>query len=188
MIKRWLLASFLVTAFFVQLGWPQNVSNGSKKIGFVDNLEVLYETREGKSEISKIQAFINDKQKEYDSQMLAADRLRQQFESEARNLDRLTGLARQRELEDKGRQLQRLQEDIQSEIILRRDKALSDISQKIAEILVEYGKNKSFGAIFLRGEEQLYVDPTLDITSQIIRIYDQKYGGPLVSGQSSTTP
>jgi len=188
MIKRWLLASFLVAAFFVQWGWSQNVSNGSKKIGFIDNLEVLYETREGKSEISKIQAFISDKQKEYDSKMLAADRLRQQFESEARNLDRITGMARQREIEDKGRQLQRLQEDIQSEIVLRRDKALSDISRKIAGVLIEYGKEKSFGAIFLRGDSQLYVDPALDITSQIIRIYDQKYGGPLVSSESSTTP
>ena len=191
MIKRWLvsvLAGFLVSAFFVQWGWSQTVSDGSKKIGFVDNLGVLYETREGKSEIAEIQAFINDKQKEYDSQMLAVDRLRQQFESEARNFDRITGLARQREIEDKRRQLQRLQEDIQAEIILRRDKTLSDISRKINEILIEYGKGKSFGVIFLRGESQLYVDPTLDITSQIIRIYDQKYGGPLVSGQSSTTP
>ena len=120
--------------------------------------------------------------------MLAVDRLKQQFESESRNLDRITGLARQREIEDKGRQLQRLQEDIQADIILKRDKALRDISQKINEILIEYGKEKFFGVIFLQGELQIYVDPALDITSQIIRIYDQKYGGPLVSGQSSTTP
>ena len=84
--------------------------------------------------------------------------------------------------------MKRLQEDIQAEIILRRDKALRDISQKISEILIEYGKEKGFASIFLRGETQIYVDPALDVTSQIIRIYDQKYGGPLVSTQPPTTP
>ena len=192
MIRRWLVSivgGFLVSAFFVQWSWSQTDSGSLRKIGFVDNLRVLYETREGKSEISKIQGFINDKQKEYDSQMLALDRLRQQFESESRNFDRITGLTRQREIEDKGRQLQRLQEDIQAEIVLRRDKALSNISVKIGEILTEYGKDKSFGVIFVKGETQIYVDPTLDITSQIIRIYNQKHGGPLVSSSPpSTTP
>ncbi len=182
------LTGILMLVFLVQWGWSQSTPESAKKIGFVDSLQVLYETREGKREISEIQAFLEERQKDYDSRRMELDRLRQQFESEVRTLDRRTGMERQRTIEDKERQLRRFQEYIQAEITRRRDEALRAISEKIREILIEYGKKQNFGAIFLRGETQVYVDPALDFTSQIIRIYDQKYGRPMASTHPPTTP
>ena len=183
-----ILTGILILVFLVQWGWAQGTPESAQKIGFVDSLQVLYETQEGKREISKIQAFLEEKQKDFDSQRMGLDRLKQQFESEVRTLDRQTGMERQRTIEDKELQLTRFQEDTQGEIARRRDEALRTISEKVREILVEYGKEQKFGAIFLRGETQVYVDPALDFTSQIIRIYDQKYGRPMASGPPPTTP
>ena len=182
------LSGTLMLVFLAQWGWSQSTPESAKKFGFVDSLQVLYETQEGKKEISEIQAFLEERQKDYDSQRMQLDRLRQQFESEVRTLDRRTGMERQRTIEDTELQLRRFQEDIQAEITRRRDKALRAISEKTREILIEYGKKQNFAAIFLRGETQVFVDPALDFTSQIIRIYDQKYGRPMASSPPPTTP
>jgi Skp family chaperone for outer membrane proteins len=183
-----IIKGILILGFLAQWGWSQGTPESAQKFGFVDSLQVLYETQEGKREISKIQAFLEERQKDFDARRMELDRLRQQFESEVRTLDRQTGMERQRTIEDKGLQLKRFQEDTQGEITRRRDEALRAISEKVGEILVEYGEKQNFGVIFLRGETQVYVDPALDFTSQIIRIYDQKYGRPMASGPPPTTP
>jgi len=149
-------------------------SQGSK-IGFINTLEVLYGTNEGKGEIEKLNQFAADKQKEIVSQTEVLSGLQEQYANQQRTLNAETRTEMERDLQEKDRALKRLQEDIQLEYNERRDSLLEKMSEKIRKIIDEYAPLNGYGAIFLRDQTQSYVDPSMEVSQDIIRIYNEQY-------------
>ena len=168
------------------IGWAQtSSSSGNLKIGFVDSLAVLYGTQEGQREIARVEQFIEEKQKEYDSRLEELGKQQQQFQAQQRTLNPQTQAEMQRKMENEDRALRRFQEDIQVEMNARRDDLLGKVGEKIQGIIDEYAQKQKFGAIFLRSETQVYVAPSLDFTQEIIRLYNERY--PVRGGNSAST-
>ena len=153
------------------------------KIGFVNTLEVLYATEEGKRELEQLNQFAAEKQQEIGTQSTDLQTLRDQYLTQQATLNATARAQSERTIADKERDLQRLQEDIELEYNQRRDGMLAQASEKIQVIINEYAKLNGFGAVFLRNEGQTYVDLSLDITQEVIRIYNERY--PAV-GQSAS--
>ena len=182
----WILTWIVVWAVGAGAGWAQSSSSsGTLKIGFIDSLAVLYGTQEGQQEIARVEQFIEDRQKEYDSRVEELGKQQQQFQAQQRTLNPQTQAEMQRKLENEERELRRFQEDIQLEMNTRRDDLLGKVGEKIQGIINEYAQKQSFGAIFLRSEAQVYVAPSLDFTQEIIRVYNERY--PVSEGNSAST-
>ncbi len=145
------------------------------KIGFVNTLEVLYATEEGKRELEQLNQFAAQKQQEIGTQSSELQKLRDQYLTQQATLNSAARAQSARIIADKERDLQRLQEDIELEYNQRRDELLARASEKIRVIINEYAKLNGFGAIFLRNEAQTYVDLSLDITQAVTRIYNERY-------------
>ncbi len=76
----------------------------------------------------------------------------------------------QREVENSMLRLERLQQDVQQELGLRQNELTSEITQLIGEIIDVMGEEEGFTLIFNTIQSGLvYLDPTLDITDEIIR-------------------
>ncbi len=180
------LTWIVVWAVGVGVGWAQtSSSSGDLKIGFVDSLAVLYGTQEGQREIARVEQFIEEKQKEYDSRVEELGKQQQQFQAQQRTLNPQTQAEMQRKLENEDLALRRFQEDIQLEMNTRRDDLLGKVGEKIQGIINEYAQKQSFGAIFLRSEAQVYVAPSLDFTQEIIRLYNER--NPVSEENSAST-
>ncbi len=180
------LTWIVVWAVGVGVGWAQTSSSSRDlKIGFVDSLAVLYGTQEGQREIARVEQFIEEKQKEYDSRVEELGKQQQQFQAQQRTLNPQTQAEMQRKLENEDRALRRFQEDIQLEMNTRRDDLLGKVGEKIQGIINEYAQKQSFGAIFLRSEAQVYVAPSLDFTQEIIRLYNER--NPVSEEKSAST-
>ncbi len=145
------------------------------KIGFVNTLEVLYATDEGKRELEQLNQFAAQKQQEIATQSSELQKLRDQYLTQQATLNSAARAQSERTITDKERDLQRLQEDIELEYNQRRDELLARASEKIQVIINEYAKLNGFGAIFLRNEGQTYVDLLLDITEDVTSIYNERY-------------
>ena len=181
-----MLTWIVVWAVGAGAGWAQtSSSSGTLKIGFIDSLAVLYGTQEGQQEIARVEQFIEDRQKEYDSRVEELGKQQQQFQAQQRTLNPQTQAEMQRKLENEERELRRFQEDIQLEMNTRRDDLLGKVGEKIQGIINEYAQKQSFGAIFLRSEAQVYVAPSLDFTQEIIRVYNERY--PVSEGNPAST-
>ena len=168
------------------IGWAQtSSSSGNLKLGFVDSVGVLYGTQEGQQEIARVEQFIEEKQKEYESRLEELGRQQQQFQAQQRTLNPQTQAEMQRKIDDEDRALRRFQEDSQTEISARRDDLLGRVGEKIQGIIEEYAQKQKFGTIFLRSEAQVYVAPSLDFTQEITRLYDERY--PVSEGSSAGT-
>ncbi len=145
------------------------------KLGFIESLRVVYETDEGKNEISKVQEFINKKQSEYDAKKVDLDKLTEQYQNQQRNLNPETRAEMEKTIAAKNTELKRFQEDTQAEIDRQRDAILGKLGQKIQSLIDEFARENGYGVIFVRGQEQTYVNASLDVTDEIIKRYNQKY-------------
>lgn len=144
------------------------------KIGFVSTLDVLYGTDEGKIELEKLNQFGTQKQNELEAAGLTLQKLQEQYAAQQASLSSLTRAEMEREIQDRDLKLKRLQEDIQLEFNERQNELLERMSGKIQEIINEYAPQNGIGVIFLRNEAQTYVDGALDITQDIVRIYNER--------------
>ena len=182
----WILNWIVVWAVGTGAGWAQSSSSsGNLKIGFIDSLGVLYGTQEGQQEIARVEQFMQDRQKEYDSRVEELGKQQQQFQAQQRTLNPQTQAEMQRKLENEELALRRFQEDIQVEMNTRRDDLLGKVGEKIQGIINEYAQKQNFGAIFLRSEAQVYVAPSLDFTQEIIRLYNER--NPVSEENSAST-
>ena len=182
-----LIGGFILTVFSLVSVWAQAPVEIEAKLGFVSGLDVLYGTQSGQQEIAIVQTFMEEKQKEYDAQRMALEQLRERFDTQQLTLNAQTRAQMQRDIEVDDRELTRFQEDTQVEITRRRDEIFAAEDGKIQNLITDYAQENGFSVIFLRNETQIYVEPSLDITPDIIRIYDERF--PVVSaatGDSST--
>ncbi|HEY3131282.1 MAG TPA: OmpH family outer membrane protein [Acidobacteriota bacterium] len=158
------------------------------KLGFIESLRVVYETDEGKNEISKVQEFINRKQSEYDAKKADLDKLSEQYQNQQRNLNPETRSEMEKTVTAKTTELKRFQEDTQAEIDRQRDAILGKLGQKIQTLIDDYARENGYGVIFVRGQEQTYVNASLDITDEIIKRYNQKYPAPKTTTPPASPP
>ena len=177
-INRNLLSLSVVAGSLALSGLAQNSAPTQdavpSKIAFVDSLGVLYGTEEGKQEIGKVNQFIEQKQSELQSQQAELNKLQETFSTQERSLNVDTRMEMQRTIEEKNRQLQRLQEDTQLDITRRRDGILNKMSSKVQKIIEEYAQQKGLGAVMLRDQTHIYVHSGLEVTQDIIKIYNER--------------
>ena len=153
------------------------------KIGFVNTLEVLYGTDEGKIELEKLNQFGAEMQNQLAAEGSTLQKLQEQYAAQQASLNALTRAEMEREIQDRDLKLKRLQEDVQLEFEELQNELLERMSGKIQEIINEYAPQNGFGVIFLRNEAQTYVDGSLDITQDIVQIYNERNS---VAGQGTS--
>jgi len=145
------------------------------KVGFVNSQEILAGTAEGKEKLGALDEFWAGKQKEFETRNEEINTLQQNLMAQQRSLDAESLAKMQRDLEQKQTELRRFQEDSQAEGSQRQNDILQAISQKVQVIIEEYAKNNGFAVIFVIDQSQAYVSPKLDVTAEIIKLYDERY-------------
>jgi outer membrane protein len=156
------------------------------KIAFMNFSMVLEGTEEAQVEISNVRSFMDQKQAGFDSQSRELEQLRQQFTAQERTLNVQTRAEMQASINEKQRQLQRFQEDTQLEINKMRDGLFARLSTKIQPLIDEYAREKGIAAIFFLDQIQGYFNPALDVTQEIIRIYNDRF--PVAGAPAAATP
>jgi len=131
---------------------------------------------EGKNEFGIIQRYVDDKNAEMGE-------MRKEYESLSNQLNvqgsKLTDEARadlEFQINQKESQLQRFQQDTKQEIGFKRDRAFSYILKRMQPIIEKAAKEKGYGAVMvLNPSRDAYVDPTLDITDELVKAYNATY-------------
>jgi len=184
--------AFVLLAFVVQIpmimtfSGAQDASQTGTKFAFVNTLAILQGTAEGRQQLQQIEAFKNEKQQAIQTQSEELQALRQQYDSQSRMLNPDTAAEMEREITTKDRQLRRLQEDAEIDLNRRQSELLNRMSEKIQALIAEYAEQNGIGVVFLQNPSLPYFAPALDITAQIIKIYDEK--NPVAGAQPKAAP
>jgi len=94
-----------------------------------------------------------------------------------------------RDLEEKQKLLKRSQEDAQADFASDRDEMLRRIGQKMMKIIDDYARQNGF--VLIMGSDQVpiyYAAKEVDLTEQIIKLYDAANPAEAVSSGVPATP
>lgn len=158
------------------------------RIAFVDTLAVLQQTEEGRQEISRIEQLVTQKQQDLQSQSTELQQLRERFLGQGHALNPETRAEMQRSIEEKERQVRRMQEDLEYDVNRRQNDLVNRMRDKILQVISEYAEANGLSAVFTLDPSLPFVAETLDITGDVIQLYNQKHGSAASSPPAATNP
>jgi outer membrane protein len=126
-------------------------------------------------------------QKKYAPRERELQKLNDDIEAEKKSLNdaaaKLTDAERNQKLQDLGmkeKQLQREAEDFKNDSQAESQQAFQQVAQKVFSFLKEFSQEHGYVAVLERGTETApvvwYTASNVDITDQLVKSYDAKYG------------
>ena len=143
-----------------------------KKIAMVDMQRVLNDTKAGQKARKDLESSSKTKQEKLDKK-------RQKLESDAGKLKSLSGesLARaQEQLQKESIELQSMLMTLEQELGEQHNKLLEKMYKNAQELVTKVAKEKGIDLVLVRDAMTvIYTKDGLDITSEIVKMYDAKY-------------
>jgi outer membrane protein len=136
---------------------------------------------------SEAQGSLGALEKKYAPRQRELQRLNDDIETTKKSLNdaaaKLTDAERNQKLQDLGakeKQLQREAEDFKNDSQAESQQAFQQVAQKVFSLLQDFSQQHGYTAVLERGNETApvvwYTAGNVDITSQLIKTYDAKYG------------
>jgi outer membrane protein len=164
-------------------------SGASGKIGVINVRQAIITTSEGKQASAELQSQFAARQTELENLNKQITELRQRLAAGQSTLsqDEQARLTRQGEL--LARQLQRKQDEYQEDVNASQGDVIDKIGRKMIDVLDRYARENGYVAILDSSAQNtpiLYASNQIDVTQDIIRLYDQAY--PLKAGSTTSKP
>jgi len=185
-----LAATYLLATVAVPAQTAAGAASGSK-IGVINVRQAIVTTVEGKQASAELQAQFASRQNELEGLNKQINDLRQRLQSGAATLSedekqRLT-LQGQR----MAAQLERKQNEMQEDVNAAQGEVVDRIGRKMIDVLDRYARENGFVAIFDSSAQNspiLYASTNIDVTNEIIKLFDQAYPGGAAAKPAPTKP
>ncbi len=150
---------------------------GAAKIAWINLEQAVLTSDEGKNMVSEIQKYVDTKNSENDNMRKEAETLRNQLNVQGSKLTEEARTELEDQIEAKETALQRFQQDTQKDIENRRVKMTNYLARKMQPIIEKVAKEKGLSAVLVfNSTRDAYVDPSLNITEEVIKAYNQANG------------
>jgi outer membrane protein len=163
-------------------------ASASGKVGVVSVRDAIVATAEGKQASAELQSQFAARQSELEglNKQIGDIRTRLQ-QGDKLSQEEQQRLQRQGELLT--RQLQRKQDEYQEDVNAAQADVVDRIGRKMIDVLDRYARENGFVIVFdssAQNSPVLYKSTQIDVTQDIIRLYDQAY--PVKSGTPAAKP
>jgi len=161
----------------------------TSKVGVLNVRLAIVNTAEGKQASAELQSQFAARQNELENLRKQIEDLQSRLRSGERTLsdDEKTRLQRQGEIV--ARQFQRKQDELQEDTNAAQGEVVDRIGRKMLEVLDRYARENGYTAVFdTSGQNSpvIYASSQIDVTQDIIRLYDQAY--PVKGGATPPRP
>lgn len=164
-------------------------SAAAPKIGLLNVRGAIVATAEGKQASAQMQSQFAAQQSELDGLQKQIQDLQSQIANGARTLSDDAKARLQRQGQYLVSQSQRKQDDLNEAVQLAQTDIFESIGGKLSEVVDKYGKDNNYSMILdmsAQGSPVVFNAMQLDITDEIVRLYDQAH--PLKAGATSSAP
>jgi outer membrane protein len=175
-------------AVSAQSAAPGSASVG--KIGVINVRQAIAGTAEGKQAGAELQSQFAPRQSELEALNKQINDLRSRLEAGQGKLNPDEAARLQRDGETKARQAQRKQDEYQEDVNAAQADVFDRIGRKMIDVLDRYARENGYVAILDTSAQNtpiLFASTNIDVTQDIVRLYDQAY--PVKGGApAATTP
>jgi outer membrane protein len=185
----------LAASFAAPAMWAQSTGGAASaagmKVGVINVQVAITSTSEGKQAAAELQSQFAPRQSELDTLRRQIEDIQTRLRTGASTLSDDEKARLSREGDQMSRQFQRKQQDSQDDFNEAQREVVDRIGRKMLDVLDKYSKENGYGVIFDTSAQNtpvVYAANTIDVTQEIIRLYDQNY--PVKGGapKSSSSP
>jgi outer membrane protein len=184
-------ACLLGTAAIKAQGAAAAGTGAAVKIGVISVRQAIVSTAEGKQASAELQSQFAPRQNELEGLNKQLTDIRQKLSlGDKLSQDEQARLTRQGEVLT--RQLERKQQEYQEDVNAAQGDVVDRIGRKMVDVLDRYSRENGFVAVFDSSAQNtpiLFASTSIDLTQDIVRLYDQAY--PIKGGTAEkpkTTP
>lgn len=146
------------------------------KLAYVDLQRALVEVDEGRQAKDRLQAMLQNKQKEIDKEQEALRKESEQLQKQASAMSEDTLRQKQIEMQKKLMELSQKWEKGRAEMQQTEARELNVIFGKMTAIIEQIAKREGFTMVLEKGDSGLvYAPPSLDVTNELVRIYNSQH-------------
>ncbi|MGB0036677.1 MAG: OmpH family outer membrane protein [Candidatus Acidiferrales bacterium] len=159
------------------------------KVGVINVQVAITNTAEGKQAAAELQSQFAPRQSELDAMRRQIEDLQTRLRTGATTLSDEEKARLARQGDQLTRSYQRKQQDVQDDFNEAQREVVDRIGQKLVDILRKYSRENGYAVIFDDSSQQspvLYAADPIDITQEIIRLFDQTY--PVKSAATAPKP
>jgi outer membrane protein len=187
MRKRAISGAVLVIALSALLSAAQDSPTTSNRIAVINIQQAIAQTGEGKQALQALTKKYEPKRQALQRQQDEMNALQDQLQKQQATLSDDERVNLQRQFDSKQRLFKRDQDDDQADWQADNQEAVQRLGQKMVKIINDYAQKNGYALVL--DDSQLpvyYVGKGVDITSDIVKLYDQ--ANPASVSASAATP
>ena len=165
---------FVLAAVLMSFTAPAALA-ADDKLGVVDLQRALNEVEEGASAKKNLKKEFDEKQKTLDNKQNELKHLKDELDAQVTMMTPEKKAERVADLQKKLLEVQQLYMSLQQDLSKREGEATAAIFQKMGVILGQMGEEQGYFAIVEKTAVP-YFRPSLDVTNELIRRYNDAYG------------
>ncbi len=143
------------------------------RMAFIDLQRIAAESSEGKAASTKVQALTQKKTGELADKTKALKANQEKLQQGGAVLNDAARAQTQREIDRLTVEIDRFQEDANAEVQELQQQLQADFQEKLRPVVDALVKELAIGLLFSAGDAgAIYVDPSLDITGEVIKRFD----------------
>ncbi len=156
------------------------VESAEMKVGTVNFQQALNEVDQGKKAKAALKTEFDSKQKKLNIQQEELKKLQEDFEKQKAVLSQDALMAKQKTFQDKYLELQKSMASYRDELVAKEAKMTGSILQNLKTVVADVGQKEGFTLVMEVAQDAvLYVQSKEDLTEKVVKLYNQKFSGPL---------
>lgn len=163
------------------------------KVGIIHIQNAIIQTKDGQKAAAEIDAKFGPKRKEVERKQSDMQQMENQYRTGANTMSDEAKQKLARDIDQRRKSLQREMDDAQAELEAEQGRVIQELGQKMMAIIDRYANERGFALILDVSSPQtpvLYASNTIDITRDIVDLYDRNTGGaaaPAAGGAGAAT-
>ena len=170
-MHRFLIAFLLATIAFAAAARAQPL-----KLAYVDVQRAIQETEEGKAARSRLKSEFDQRRAQIDKKSADLEKMQQEYEKQAPVLSDEAKRKKQEDFQKALVEARKSAGDLQEDMNRQEQQAMGSILQRLQQVVAEIAERESLSFVMDKGT-LLYAPLPADITNEVVRRYNDRFGG-----------
>jgi outer membrane protein len=160
------------------------------KVAIIHVQQAILQTKDGQKAQSELQTRFNPKKQALEKKQADIQSLQDQLKKASATMSEDAKNKLMRDIDSGQKGLQRDSEDFDADVQQEEGKIMNTLGQQMMDVIIKYATQNGFAMVVDISNPQnpvLWADPAVDITNEIIKLYDQAHPGTGVT-PSATKP
>jgi outer membrane protein len=171
--------------------WAQTptAAPGPRKVATVHVQNAIVQTKEGQKAAQDLQAKFLPRRTELEKKQSDITAIQNQMRAGSATMSDAAKAKLQRDYDNNAKEFKRATDDFDAEVNQEEGKIMNELGQKILEVISKYSAQNSISMVVDVSNQQspvLWADPSIDITNEIIKLYDQAH--PVAAAPPAPAP